>query len=199
MLRVRAVGTGWTGGPGLTTFYFDSGVAAIDAAMATGVTGRVRAYFDALKAYTVPAVGWQVDPVVDIVDATNGALDGQVVAGAAPSIVVGTSVGALGPAFVTAVGKMRTNVFAGGRRIQGRTYYSPLAAAFTDSTAPEGGLQAAQAAGLNAVLLAAGGPTLQVWHRPKRTPTGTLVAPGFTAPVLTVSSSAVYGILKSRR
>lgn len=193
MLRVRAVGTGWTGGPGLTTFYFDPGVAAIDAAMATGVTGRVRAYFDALKSYTLPAIGWQVDPVVGILDPATGNLTGEVAAGSAPSIVVGTGTGAVGPAFVAVVGKLRTNSFFGGKRIQGRTFYSPLGSAYTDSTAPEGGLQAAQAAGLAAVLAAAGGPDLVVWHRP------TGGSGGFMAGVVTVSSSSTYGVLKSRR
>ena len=193
MLRIKSVGTGWTGGPGLTTFYMDSGIATIDAAMANGVTGRVRAYFDALKVYTTSAITWQVDPVVDIVDDEDGSLAGQVVASSAPSAVVGTGAGVIGPAFVCAVGKMRTNVFSGGRRIQGRTFYGPLAQAYTDSATPEGGLTAAQATGLTAVLTAAGGPTLVVWHRPKG------AAPGFMAPVLTVSSSSVFGILKSRR
>lgn len=193
MLRVKSVGTGWTGGPGLTQFYFDSGVATIDAAMATGVTGRVRAYFDALKAYTRPEIGWQVDPVVDIVDPATGDLTGQVVAGSAPSIVVGTATGSVGPAFVAVVGKLRTNSYFNGRQIQGRTFYSPLAALFTDSTQPEGGLTAAQTAGLTAVLTAAGGPALVVWHRP------TGGGSGFMAAVLTVSSSGNYGVLKSRR
>lgn len=193
MLRVQAEGTGWTGGPGLTTFYFDPGVAAIDAAMATGVTGRVRSYFDALKAYTLPAIGWQVDPVVQILDPASGNLVGEVTAGSAPSIVVGTGTGAVGPAFVAVVGKMRTNSFFGGKRIQGRTFYSPLGSAYTDSTQPEGALQAAQVTGLNAVLTAAGGPAHVVWHRPQGG-TG-----GFMANVITVSSSNTFGVLKSRR
>lgn len=193
MLRVQAEGTGWTGGPGLTTFYFDPGVAAIDATMATGVTGRVRAYFDALKAYTLPAIGWQVDPVVQILDPATGNLTGEVTAGSAPSIVVGTGTGAVGPAFVAVVGKMRTNSFFGGKRIQGRTFYSPLGSAYTDSTQPEGALQAAQVTGLNAVLTAAGGPAQVVWHRPKNG------SGGFMAVVITVSSSNTFGVLKSRR
>lgn len=193
LLRVRAVGTGWTGGPGLSTFYFDSGVATVDAALATGVTGRVRAYFDAVKAYYSTGVAWTVDPVVDAMNEDTGALSGQVVAGAAPATVVGTAAVSSGPAFVAAVGKLRTNTFWAGRRIQGRTFLSPLANTFTDSTGVEGGLMAAQTAGLNAILTTGGGPALVVWHRPKNG-TG-----GFMAGVVTVSSSATFGVLKSRR
>ncbi len=193
LLRVRAVGTGWTGGPGLSTFYFDSGVAAVDAALATGVTGRVRAYFDAVKAYYSTGVAWTVDPVVDALDPTDGSLSGQVVAGSAPATVVGTAAVSSGPAFVAAVGKLRTNTFWAGRRIQGRTFLSPLANTFTDSTSVEGGLQAAQTTGLNAILTAGGGPGLVVWHRPKNG------AGGFMAGVVSVSSSSTFGVLKSRR
>lgn len=193
LLRVRSVGTGWTGGPGLATFYFDSGVQTVDAALATGVTGRVRAYFDAVRAYYPTGVAWTTDPVVDALDADTGTLSGQVVAGSAPATVVGTATVSSGPAFVAAVGKLRTNTFWAGRRIQGRTFLSPLASTYTDSTGVEGGLQAAQTTGLNAILTTGGGPLMVVWHRPKNN-TG-----GFMAPVVSVSSSAVFGVLKSRR
>lgn len=192
MLRVRTVLNGWSGGPGLSTFYFDPGVVTVDAAMITGVTGRVRTYFDAWKAYMPTSNTASVDAVADILDPLTGNLTGQVSAGSAPSVVVGTG-GVQGPAFVACVGRLTTNTFISGKRLRGRTYAGPLAAAFTDSTAPEGGLQAAVASGLVSLNTSAGGPALVVWHRPVGGSGGAM------AGVVNTSASPVYGILKSRR
>lgn len=196
MLRVRSVGTGWAGGPGLTTFYFSPGAATIDAAMATNVTGRVRAYFDALKAFTAQTISWQVDATVDALDSATGQVTGQVTAGAAPSVVVGTLTGSIGPAFVCCIGRLRTSSFSNGRRIQGRTFYGPLSKDFTDSPAPEGALLAALQNGLTAVFTSAGGPLLAVWHRPKTTPVS---APGSIIAVSSTGTALEYGSLRSRR
>lgn len=198
LLRIRSVISGWSGGPGLTTFYFDPGVVTVDAAMVTGVTGRVRAYFDAWKAFMPNANSVVVDPVCDILDPANGSLSGQVSAGAAPSIVVGTGGALPGPAFVCAVGRLTTNSFIGGRRLRGRTFAGPLSAAFTDSLAPEGGLTAAVQNGLIAVNTPAGGPGLVVWHRPKKVGTAP-PSGGAVAGVINTSVSTSFGVLKSRR
>ena len=192
MLRVRTVLNGWSGGPGLSTFYFDPGVVTVDAAMVTGVTGRVRSYFDAWKAFMPTANTAAVDAVADILDPLTGNLTGQVSAGAAPSVVVGTG-GIQGPAFVACVGRLTTNSFIGGKRLRGRTYAGPLAASFTDSTTPEGGLQAAVQNGLVLLNTSGGGPGLVVWHRPVGGSGGAMAA------VINTSASPVYGILKSRR
>lgn len=198
LLRIRGIISGWSGGPGLSTFYFDPGVVAIDGALITGVTGRVRAYFDAWKAYMPNANSVTVDPVCDILDPLTGALTGQVSAGSAPAVVVGTGGALPGPAFVCAVGRLTTNSFINGRRLRGRTYAGPLSAAFTDSLAPEGGLTAAVQNGLIAVNTSGGGPGLVVWHRPVKVgnapPTG-----GAVAGVINTSVSTQFGVLKSRR
>jgi hypothetical protein len=196
VLRIRAELNGWSGGPGLSTFYFDSGVAAVDGALVTGVTGRVRAYFAAWLAFMPTGNTALVNPVCDIVDVSTGALQGQVSAGAAPSVVVGTG-GIQGPAFVCAVGRLSTSTFIGGKRLRGRTYAGPLAAAFTDSLAPEGGLQAAVQNGLVALNTAAGGPALVVWSRPRKAPQAPRA--GAMAGVVNTSVSTTYGVLKSRR
>lgn len=193
MIRVRAVGSGWTGGPGLATFYFAEGVLPIDNAMAVNLTGRVRAYFDLVRPYTSSVISWQVDPVIAAMDAATGNLTQEVTANPAPAPVVGSGGAPIGPAFVALVGRLRTNAFQAGRRIQGRTFYCPLAAPFTDSTTPETGAQAAQVAGLTALLTTGGGAPLVVWQRPKPG------RPGSTFAVTTVSSAPEFGVLRSRR
>jgi len=193
LLRIRTELNGWSGGPGLSTFYFDPGVVTIDAAMVTGVTGRVRSYFDAWKAYMPSTQSAQVNPAADILDFATGALIGQVSAGAAPSVVSGTNVSAAGPAFVCAVGRLVTGSFIGGKRLRGRTYAGPLASQYTDSLAPEGGLTAAVQAGLVLLNTSGGGPALVVWHRP------TGGGGGAIAGVINTSVSTTFGILKSRR
>lgn len=193
MIRVRAVGSGWTGGPGLATFYFDEGILPINNALAVNLTGRVRAYFDAVRPYTASVISWQVDPTVAAMNAGTGLLTQEVTATPAPAPVTGSGGAVVGPAFVALVGRLRTNAFQDGRRIQGRTFYCPLASTFTDSTVPETGAQAAQVAGLTALLTTGGGAPLVVWQRPKPG------RPGSTYAVDTVSSAPEFGVLRSRR
>lgn len=193
MIRVRAVGSGWTGGPGLSTFYFNEGILPIDNAMAVNLTGRVRAYFDAVRPYTTSTVSWQVDPVIAAMDEATGLLTQEVSATPAPAPVTGSGGATIGPTFVALVGRLRTNAFQAGRRIQGRTFYAPLAAMFTDSQLPETGAQAAQVAGLTAILTTGGGAPLVVWQRPKPGRPGSIYA------VTTVSSAPEFGVLRSRR
>jgi len=193
MIRVRAVGTGWTGGPGLSTFYFNEGILPIDNAMGVNLTGRVRAYFDAVRPYTASGISWQVDPVIAAIDPTDGRLTQEVSSSPAPAPVTGSGGAVVGPAFVALVGRLRTNSFQAGRRIQGRTFFSPLSSQFTDSTVPETGAQAAQVAGLTALLATGGGAPLVVWQRPKPG------RPGAVFPVTTVSSAPEFGVLRSRR
>lgn len=193
MIRVRVVGNGWSGGPGLSTFYFREGILPVDAAMAANLTGRVRAYFHEMRPYTANEVTWQVDPVIANMDPTTGQVSQEVAATSAPAPVVGTSTFDLGPTFVSLLGRLRTNAFASGRRIQGRTYYSPLAAAFTDSPQPETTAQAAQVTGLNAILTTGGGAPLVVWRRPRPGVAGNIF------DVVTVSSAPEFGVLRSRR
>lgn len=198
LLRVRATISGWSGGPGLSTFYFDPGALTIDAAMVTGVTGRVRAFLDAWKSFTTTGFTLQADSVADVLDFTTGALLGQVSAGAAPAVVVGTGGVGTGPAFVCVVGRMTTNSFINGKRLRGRVYVGPLHPNYTDSVAPEGGLLAAVQNGLIALTTTGGGPGSVVWHRPTRVGGG---APsgGAIAGITNTSASPVFGVLKSRR
>lgn len=193
MIRVRAVGSGWTGGPGLSTFYFNEGILPIDNAMAVNLTGRVRAYFDAVRPYTTSTVSWQVDPVIAAMDEETGLLTQEVSATPAPAPVTGSGGATIGPTFVALVGRLRTNAFQAGRRIQGRTFYAPLSATFTDSQLPETGAQAAQVSGLTAILATGGGAPLVVWQRPKPGRPGSIYA------VTTVSSAPEFGVLRSRR
>lgn len=193
LLRIRTELNGWSGGPGLSTFYFDPGVVTVDAAMVTAVTGRVRQYFDAWKAFMPTGNTAQVSPVADVLDYVTGALTGQVSAGAAPSVVTGSGLGGQGPAFVCAIGRLTTQAFINGKRLRGRTYAGPLSSNFTDSLAPEGGLTAAVQNGLVLMNTSGGGPSLVVWHRP------TGGSGGAIAGVVNTSVATTFGVLKSRR
>ena len=193
LLRVRTESNGWSGGPGLSTFYFNPGIVTPDAAMMTGVTGRVRSYFDAWKAFAPTTVSFQVNPVVDILDYVTGTLTGQVSAGSAPSVVNGTGGSNAGPAFVCAVARLTSGSFINGKKVRGRSYAGPLAAPFTDSVAPEGGLLAAIQNGLVLLNTSGGGPDLVIWHRPVNGAGGAAVG------VVNTSASPIFGILRSRR
>ena len=196
MLRVRARGTGWTGAPGLTTFYFAVGVSdTLGAALADNVCQRVRNYFVALQAYFPAAITWQVDPLVTVMDPATGDTTSYIQPASAPAPVVGTALpNVIGPTPVMALGKLITNSIVSNRRIQGRTFFGPMAATFTDTQQPESGLQAALVTGLNALQVTGATLTLNcVWHRPKG------ASPGSMPAVVSTAAAADYAVLRSRR
>lgn len=203
--RVRAVSVGWTGGPGLNTFYFrqGSGQLAGDAGDAQLCVDRVQAAFtDANELYPTQ---WsvQVDPVVDYInDETGELVSSYGVTGRIP--VVGVGGGGFGPIAAMILLQLRTSEVVNGHRLRGRAFLGPSAvnADPDGSPSPEDLTAALQFA---TALLDAGvaGPQLVIWHRPRKA--RPLAVPpvafriGASRFVTSFATPEYYAVLRSRR
>jgi hypothetical protein len=193
MLRVTALWTGFPGAPGFTNLYFggsgDTGIDAFDAA------NRVRSFFSGMTLCFPVSVNIQVQAQVAVVDAASGAQTGEITANPAPANVVGAGTGPFAAPAGACV-TWRSPDFVGGRRVRGRTFLVPLAAAAYES---DGTLLPARIAEIRsaATTLAFGGtqPPFGVWHRPAK---GTQAGGSFhAAPSATVSDRVA--MLQSRQ
>lgn len=176
--RYQVAWTGGVGGPGVTTFYFNSTLA---------IPGtEVKAFFSPLAGaiptgitLTFPSAGLNID------DATGLAVGNWTAT--APSPLVATGAGNYSAA-TGAVVNWRTGVFAGGRELRGRTFIVPMVSGAFDAT---GGVSTSTrtsiATGVTSLLAAAN--DLLVWSRKA----------GTSATVTTGSAPAKSAVMRSRR
>lgn len=193
LLRVRATGTGWSGAPGLATFYF-SGSASPTAAEGLEAAARVRAVLNSASGLIPTGISWQVSGDVDLIDDTTGALVGGV-SNTAPAVVNGSGVGNIAPVASAALARFTTASIINGRRLQGRRFLNPLVASAFQAN---GTLAAATVTTLTTafglVVVQITTPvTHRVWHRPG--PLG----PGSSAPSSSVVIPTKPAQLRSRR
>lgn len=192
--RIRAVISGWQGGPGLFTAYYDAtgGPSAGDAATCAG---RVRGAWDVFKTVLGTGTTIQVSPQVDVLDQLNGQLVSSFGI-ATPAVVTGTAATALGPAEVAAGLVLDTGTVINGRRLKGRNFLNPLIATQTSALTPPTSLVTAVNA-FGVALITATPPAATaphvVWRRPK------LGNAGVIRPTLTAVISPKWFVLRSRR
>ena len=193
LMRVRATGTGWSGAPGLLTFYF-SGSAAPTAAEALEASARVRAVLSSAASMIPTGVSWQVSGDVDLIDDQTGSLVGGL-SNTAPAVVAGSGTGSTAPVSTAILGRFTTASIVNGRRLLGRRYLSPVVVsqfAAAGQVAASAIAQATTAFGLVVVQITT--PiTHRVWHRPG--PLG----PGSSAASTSVVVPAKPAVLRSRR
>jgi len=203
MMRVRVVGTGWTGAPGLGTHNFRSdGDSEGDAQLCVA---RVRAAYDDAKALWPSGVSWQVQSEVDVVNETTGETI-STWAPAAPAVVNGAGPDTSRLPIATALlVKYGTSTFLSGRRIQGRSFISPLYSQMGDGVGTP--TEPARALGIafGDALMDAGLTPLPfvVWRRPRAadpdaTPPVT-ARDGALAVVTSVTVPDKFAVLRSRR
>jgi hypothetical protein len=201
MLRVRVVGTGWSGAPALSTFYFLA--SAYDGAAASDAVARVHAHFLTSAAVFPPAAAFQVDSNVDVLDPLNGNVTATL--GATGQLAVqgaATNAAYLPPANCLLL-QLETQTYLAGRRVRGRSYIGPVSVlqatatggvAFGDGIAASSGI-----AFFNGTPIA----NLAVWRRPR--PAGSGVKgnlpqrDGSAAVVTSLGVSPKFAVLKSRR
>lgn len=166
MYRVRVVGTGWTGGPSLNTFYFTSG--SYDAAGALDVATHVRAVWDSnLKNIFPTKMTHNVQSEVDQIDPANGDVV-NTFSITAPAGVVGVAVNALAPTEAAALLRLTTGLFLSGRRLRGRVFLSPISSDRVDGNGELTSAARAYTDAFFSVLSGAltSGDAWVVWHRP---------------------------------
>lgn len=123
--RVEARWENFIGAPGYSRFTFEAPASAADA---TTITGKVRAFFNALVTLIPNGVTVQVQQAVPLYDEQTGILFDELSATTAPAIVTGTALG--GASIAGGAGAMigwKTSSIWQGRRVQGRTFLVPLA------------------------------------------------------------------------
>lgn len=194
MLRVRAVTSGWIGGPGLWQWYFDT----VDqqtptTAEATEASARVRAAVFLLAPLFPASWSCQVDPSVTIMTPGSGEVQ-DVLTADSPDVVDGTGSEDYGPTVLAAVARWRTGVFVAGHHVQGRTFIGPTQIHDTVTGQPDGTL-IDTVEDFQAALADSGTENVQlgVWHRPKAGSGGALY------PVSSFLCSPKFGILRSHR
>lgn len=203
MYRVRAATSGWSGGPGLNTFYFGpAGFLEITSAEdAQLCVDRVRDAFLAANLLYPPQTTCVVSGQVDILESSTGELiTTYAVANAAP----GPFTGQIGynPIVTMLLLKLSTNDIMHGHRVKGRSFLGPTATGLNADGTPDAGLIAeANAFGTSLLDVGIGnGPPLVVWHRPKFAPvTHERVRDGDRAKVISTSVPDKFAVLTSRR
>ena len=153
--QVRVTLSGFPGGPGVSTMYFDAASAVPLSALSTFWTAW-KGFFPAITTITFPSGGLKYS--VDTGKATG------VWSGAAPAPITCTGVGGyLAPA--GAVVNWLTGIYANGRQIRGRTFMVPLCqtAMDADGTFLPGFLTATRAA---ATAFVAAAPNFGIYSRP---------------------------------
>lgn len=195
MLRVRAVSQGWTGGPGLSTFYFgqNSSTDVDDATMADDVSERVHAVFASHTAIWPTNWTVQVSNEVDILSPATGNLVATFTA-TGLGLVTGTSSNPMGPAAAGVCINQNTPDFIDGRRVRGRTFLVPvIRAGDSDGTPDSGVVNSAIDFGQDLITPIEEGPSWVVWHRPKG------ATPGSYHHITGVTVKDRFSVLRSRR
>ena len=196
--RIRVSLTGFSGQPGVNTFY-STDLSAMRTALtnlygALGGAGILPSTFQA----TIATDG-------DVINSATGAIEGS---WTAPAILPSTTATPAGTVYASPAGltlRWTTGTVADGSRIVGRTFIVPCASTMyeSDGTLNPALLLTVQNAAANFVAAAA--PGFVIWHRPRlaRAAVGTLKAltahPGSLAIVTGSSVRDKVAILRSRR
>lgn len=188
--RITAVWQGFRGAPGYSNFFF--GGAFEDETSVAAAAGAVRSFFFAVRPHLPVDVSVAIQPVADIIDEANGNITSQLDFDS-PDTVTGGGTGGYSAA-TGAVVNWNTAAYKNGRRIRGRTFLVPLAAASFDS---QGDLDNATLGDLRSATdyLTSGASPLPfvVWSRP------TGGAGGSAEPVVSATVPDLGAVLRSRR
>lgn len=193
MLRVRTVISGWTGGPGLATAYFLTPLQ--DSPAALRCVEYVRTVLIANRGSMSPtAVTFQVSGAVDVLAPSTGMITDTLSVDGGPVQGSGGGSGSAPPA-VAALLQLRSSTFIAGRRVIGRNFISPLAAAAVTSDGNLGNVQQAALAGRFAAMATALEPGDQwvIWHRPS------IKGPGQAVVITATAAPFKLAVLTSRR
>jgi len=192
--RVRVASTGFSGGPGVSTFYF------LDTATALP---SLHTLFASIAASVPNVVTFVIEPSGDVIDDTTGTITGAW--GGSPQAAV---VGGRGGPYAAPTGvlmKWGTSTIADGHRVKGRTFLVPVLG--DTFTATGSVVPAAQTSIQSAMLefIIEQSSSFVIWHRPfaGRPAVGTKPAKaahaGSHALVTTAVCSGKATVLRSRR
>lgn len=204
--RLRALLGGWTGGPGVTTFWL-SKEAGADQESLSIAAAELANFYTAIDTLILGGVTMDVDPVVDELDPATGAL-----LEAHPIVAPDSWLSTGGSSFTSRATQIVARLQTGGivqhegppvrsRRLQGRHFHGPLASSALDANGQVTIAASDILTGAYQALLPALDNALCVWHRPVQVqkPGGPAPTVGLAAPVTAVTVMGRPGVLRSRR
>lgn len=166
IFRVKAVGTGWQGGPGLTQFWFDTDPILNARENADEALNLVSAFYETVKGYLIDGSTWGPEADIDFFEDTDGRLLERYVSNQPTTDVSGTD-SSFGNSRATMIAsKLSTSDVINNRVLVGRHFIGPIG---NDALDPDGSLSAGVAqtiATAYAGMIDIVGPNLVVWHRP---------------------------------
>lgn len=201
MYRVRVASQGWTGGPGLNTFYFASigggGVPGAQLAI-----DRVKAVFEAAKGIYPNTSTFTFNPEVDHIEEENGELTNTFVTDQ-PATTTGTLTDGYSPIPTMMLMRLRTEGIVNGQRVLGRAFLGPVGRITdADGTPMTAAITIVNDAGDELLDDGFLGPPPVVWARPVSAAQATENSPerdGSKHSVTTATSVNKYSVLRSRR
>jgi len=195
IIKTTVSWTGFTGAPGYTNmFWRDFSGGDVDQAMVDGAMTKLDAFLDSWQVYIPASVTYLINPQVEILEDTTGALQGFM-NGTPDSSRTGVASGNYSAATGACI-NWYTGAVRNGRRLRGRTFMVPLAAsAFsTDGTLDNSSLSSMRTAAAT-LISATGTGDLGVWGRPS--------GPGATDGIWNFATSSSISdkaaVLRSRR
>lgn len=193
LYRFRAVLNGFTGAPGLNTFYFRS-ESVVSAGDLNDTAALIKAVYADLATDLVPGLTMDVESEVAVLNDANGVIhDAKVIT--PPSQFMAVAGGNIMSRSTMLVARFKTDLFVNGRRLQGKHFLGPCSSAAIASNGDVAGSTITSVNGAYDGLLDILGLRLAVWHRP----TAPGLADGSSGHVQQVSCMPKPGILSSRR
>lgn len=186
--RMRVALTGFSGGPGVNTFYATDGPT---------MAPLLRGFFDDLKVFYPQEFNETVENSGDIFESTTGVHTG-IWSTTTQAIVTGTSTN-MHAAPAGALARWRTGTFLSGRQLVGRSFLVPLTVVAYNSSGEMDESIRLQIEGFCADLVTAAAGDLMVWQRPIAAGQPGGPRGGGFAAVTSASVSTKVAILRSRR
>lgn len=195
LARVKVNWTGIPSGPGFTNLYFrNTTPGIINQTVVNQAVSKTDTWLSTFTTGINNTISFVVDPTVDVIDDTNGALQGFFAA--TPTATrVGTQTANYSAASGVCI-NWSTNAVRNARRMRGRTFIVPLG---NNCYAPDGTLDTTRLGNFRADAATFRTPgtdaALVIWGRP----TGPAATDGVSAEVTSSSVSDKVAVLTSRR
>jgi len=202
MYRIRVATSGWVGGPGLNTFYYQDAAdpTVHNSTGAQACVDNVHAALQVLAPLRPTSHSTLVSPEVDVLDPSNGELQASYVA-TGPAAIGGAGGGSYNAIAIGLLCRLVTAGIVAGHRVKGRAFFSPITPdPEANGTPLASAITIVQNTG-DALRFTAGNvEELVVWSRPVTVATETVdVRSGSAHVVDSVVCPDKYVVLRSRR
>jgi hypothetical protein len=180
LYRFVNVMDGFPGAPGVNVMHFSAGTDILgDQHIVDSAYDGMVAMYTALNGYFSPEVTITVDPTAAVIDVASGELTGIISVSEPSDPIESISTANNSPRGTAALVQLKTDIFHGGRQLQGRVFFGPYSddGLGTDGTIPT--FNAGFIVDAFAAITSGTGPALAVYSRPKPIKVGGVIT-GYT-------------------